>query len=76
MKTGDKTIVDELFFNVGDFLGVFISHIINITDIIYPTDIENLKPAEIRELAKRKGTIKRKVNVDGIEKTSEASFVV
>ncbi|MFH1237839.1 MAG: hypothetical protein ABIH79_03355 [archaeon] len=76
LKTEDKTIVDELFFGVGDFREVFISHTINVTDIIYPANIESLKPAEIRELAKRKGVIIRKINADGIQKTSEAEFLV
>ena len=76
LKTEDKTIVDELFFNVGNFQEVFINHTINVTEIIYPENVENLKPTEIRELAKKKGVIIRKVNADGIEKTSEAEFVV
>ncbi len=76
LKTEDKTIINELFFEVGDFQEVFINHTINVTDIIYPGNVENLKPTEIRELAKRKGIVIRKVNADGIEKTSEAEFVI
>ena len=76
LKTEDKELVNYLFFGVGDFREIFISHTINVTDIIYPDNIESLKPVEIRELAKRKGIITRKVNVDGTEKISEASFIV
>ncbi|MFH1521370.1 MAG: hypothetical protein ABIF18_00255 [archaeon] len=75
LKTGDKTIIDELFFGVGDFQEASIRHDIDVTGIVYPANIENLKPTEIRELAKRKGVIKRNVEADGIEKTSEAEFV-
>ncbi|MCK5321064.1 hypothetical protein KAJ38_00640 [Candidatus Pacearchaeota archaeon] len=76
LKTENKEIIKELFFSVGDFQEVYINHTINITDIIYPTNVENLKPTEIRELAKKKGILIRNVNADGIEKTSEAEFVV
>ena len=76
LKTEDKTLVDELFFDVNDFQEVFISHTINITEIIYPKNVENLKPAEIRGLAKKKGVITRRVNVGGAEKTSEAEFLI
>lgn len=75
LKTGDKALVDELFFGVSGFESVRISHEIDVTDIIYPVDMENLKPAEIREMAKRKGVLKRVVSVDGSEKVSQAEFV-
>ena len=75
LKTEDKSLVNDLFFGVQDFKEVFINHTINVTDIVYPKDVENLKPTEIRELAKKKGVVIRKVNADGIEKTSEAEFV-
>ncbi|MCK5449851.1 hypothetical protein KAI32_03220 [Candidatus Pacearchaeota archaeon] len=76
LKTENQEIIDELFFGVGDFKEVFVSHTINVTDIVYPANVESLKPAEIREIAKRKGIVIRNVNADGIEKTSEAEFVV
>ncbi|MEA3248220.1 MAG: hypothetical protein U9Q73_00785 [Nanoarchaeota archaeon] len=75
LKTEDKDIIDELFFDVSEFKEVSITHTINVRDIIYPENVGVLKPAETRELAKRKGVIIRKVNADGIEKTSEAEFV-
>lgn len=75
LKTDNKEIVDELFFGIKDFNEVFINHIINVNDVIYPSNMNELKPTEIRELAKRKGIVKRIVNVDGVEKISEAEFV-
>lgn len=76
LKTQDKEIIDYLFFGVGDFQEVFVNHTINVTDILYPDNVESLKPIEVRELAKRKGVIIRTVNSDGVEKISEAPFVV
>lgn len=75
LKTEDKSLVDELFFGVSNFKEVFINHIINVTDIIYPDNMNDLKPTEVRELSKRKGIIKRIAEVDGVEKISEANFV-
>ncbi len=75
LKTEDKGIIDYLFFGVGDFQEVRVSHQINVTDIVYPTNVAELKPTEVREMAKRKGIIIRTVVVDGITKTSEAEFV-
>jgi hypothetical protein len=74
LKTVDKEFVDELFFGVGDFDVVKIKHDVEVRDIIYPSNMSELKPAEVRELAKRKGILKRKVVVDGEEKMSEADF--
>ena len=74
LKTKDKAILDELFFGVRNFENVSINHTINVTDVIYPANMEDLKPTEIRELAKRKGIISRIVDVDGIIKTSETEF--
>jgi len=75
LKTEDKGIVDELLFGVGDFQEVKVNHTINVTDIVYPSNMAELKPTEIREMAKRKGVIVRKVICDGKEKISEAEFV-
>lgn len=76
LKVSDKNIVDELFFGVGEFKSVSVRHTINVTGIVYPGNVEELKPNEIRELSKRKGVICRKVVVDDKEeKISEAEFV-
>ena len=76
LKTDDKGIVDYLFFGIGDFKEVKIKHQINVTDIVYPTNMDDLKPAEVRELAKRKGIVIRTAIVDGNEQISEAEFVI
>lgn len=74
LKTTDKGIVDGLFFDIVDFEKVRVKHEIEVTDIIYPADMANLKPAEIRELAKRKGVLKRIADVDGDVRESETEF--
>ncbi|MBS3087523.1 hypothetical protein J4226_02915 [Candidatus Pacearchaeota archaeon] len=75
LKTEDKRMVDELFFDIVDFEKVRVAHEIDVTDIVYPVDMANLKPAEIRELAKRKGILKRVCEVDGDVRVSSAEFV-
>ena len=75
LKTSDKKIVDELFFGVGDFSLCKIKHTISINDIVYPSNLEELKPTEVRELAKRKGIVKRIVSRDEDEQISSADFV-
>ena len=74
-KTTSEEILKELFFSVGDFNKVKITHDIDVTDIVYPANMESLKPAEIRELAKRKGVLKRVADIDGDVRESSAEFV-
>ncbi len=75
LKTTDKSLVEELFFRIGEFSECKISHTIEIKDVIYPSSMDSLKPTEIREQSKKKGTVIRKAIVDGEEKISEADFV-
>jgi hypothetical protein len=75
LKTTDKNLVDELFFGVGDFNEVSISHQINVKEIIYPEDMDSLKPLEIREQSKRGGILIRNIRVDGLNKISETKFI-
>lgn len=75
LKTEDRSLIDYLFFGIGDFNEVKVKHQINVTDIVYPSNIEELSPAEVRELAKRKGKIIRTATVDGKEQVNEANFV-
>jgi uncharacterized membrane protein YfhO len=74
LKTTDKKIVDELFFDYPDFKQISIKHTLKIQDIIYPKDLKNMKPEEVREKSKRKGILVREAEVDGTKKVSEASF--
>lgn len=75
LKTGDRALLDELFFGISGFEKVRVTHEIDVTDIVYPANMESLKPAEIREMAKRKGVLKRIVDVDGDVRESSAEFV-
>lgn len=75
LKTEDEGILEELFFGAKDFKEISIKHTISVKDIVYPANMSELKPAEVREQAKRKGIIKRMINKDGSEEIIEAQFV-
>jgi len=75
LKTNDNELVRELFFDLGDFKDAKVNHTIFVESIVYPGNMNELKPTEIREQSKRKGKIVRKVSVDSSEKISEAEFV-
>jgi len=75
LKTSDKSLVDDLFFGIGDFKEIRISHSINVNDIIYPDNMDDLKPVEIREKSKKKGVVIRKILIDGREEEKKAEFV-
>jgi len=73
LKYWDK--VREVFFwDVPECKKALVEHDVDINDIIMPKGIED--PAEIRRLAKRKGTLKRKIiigdKVENNEKEIEA----
>ena len=72
LKTSDRKIVEDLFFDCPDFNEVSINHEIAIDQIIIPKGIND--PTQLREQSKRKGKIIRTINVDGKEKKSEAQF--
>lgn len=75
LKTGDRGLIDYLFFGVGEFNEVKVNHTINVAEIVYPANMDELKPVKVRELAKRKGKVIRNMIVDGKEQVSEADFV-
>ncbi|MFH0712137.1 MAG: hypothetical protein V1889_03415 [archaeon] len=75
LKTGDKLLVDDLFFGAGNFNEVSVNHTIEVREIIYPENADELKPEEVRELSKRKGIVIRNVLVDGVSKEWRAEFV-
>jgi len=72
LKTTDKSIIDDLFFDYPDFTEIAINHTVEIVDIILPQGVDD--PKEIREKAVRKGKIIRKIVVDGREEVKEAEF--
>ncbi len=74
LKTNDENLINEIFFGVGNFKDAKVIHTINIDGIIYPENMESLKPAEIREQSKKKGILTRKVIADGKETITEAEF--
>jgi hypothetical protein len=75
LKTEDEDMIEELFFGAKDFKQITITHTISVTDIVYPSNMSELKPTEVREQAKRKGIAKRIINKDGVEEIIETKFV-
>ena len=73
IKTTDKELVNNLIFDdeARNFKKIEIKHDIVIKDIIFPEGEKDF--AKIRKLAKRKGKITRKLDIDGkiIEKEAE-----
>ncbi len=72
LKTNDKSIIDDLFFDSADFNEVSVNHTLVINEIVLPEGVSN--PSQIRERSQRKGIIKRKIVVDGKEIKTEANF--
>ena len=72
LKTTNKSLVNGLIFNDLDFKEVGIVHVFVIEDIIVDSSIQD--PKEMREKAKRKGKIIRKLVIDEKEKTVEKIF--
>ena len=74
MKTTDKDIVDNLIFDdeAKDFKKIEIQHDIIVNDIIFPEDEKDF--AKIREMAKRKGKIIRRIDIEGEEVVKETEF--
>lgn len=76
VKTEDISLLKELFWDIGlEWENILIKHDILITDIIYPKEMSKMSPSEVRENAKRKGKIIRKVRNHGKEIISEKEFV-
>jgi len=67
LKTTDKNLIESMIFEdeTKNFSTIEINHTFSIKDIILPSGEKDF--AKIRELAKRKGTIIRKMVVDGKE---------
>ena len=67
-------VKDDLFWDVVDSKKININHTMTINEIIPPKDEKDF--AKIRELAKRKGKIIRKITIDGNETETEKEFIV
>jgi hypothetical protein len=74
LKTSNPEIIKELFFDCQSFNEIAVNHTIIISEIVYPENVANLKPEEIRTLSRRKGKIVRTISVDGKEEIREADF--
>jgi len=74
IKTTDKELVDNLIFDdeAKDFKKIEIQHDIQVTDIIFPEGEKDF--AKIREMAKRKGKITRRLDINGEEVVKEKEF--
>tara|TARA_Y100000034_G_C6844729_1_gene382548 strand:+ start:574 stop:1290 length:717 start_codon:yes stop_codon:yes gene_type:complete len=73
LKTDDKDLISTLFLDDElDFKKIEIKHDIIIIDIVMPEGETDF--AKIREMAKRKGKIIRKLDIDGSETTKEVEF--
>jgi len=77
LKTNDLEIVNELLFDVpNNWKEVKINHVLKIEEILYPNDLKEMKPEEIREQSKRKGVLVRNLEVDGSNSVKEKDFEV
>ncbi len=74
LKTTNKEIVKDLFFDVDNFNEIKAKHNIKINDIVMPKDIED--PVKMRELAKKKGKIIRELTIDGRKDIKEKDFEI
>ena len=72
LKTADREIIEDLFFDFQNFNEIKIKHTLEINEIILPSGVSD--PVKIRELAKRKGRIIREIDVDGRKERKEKDF--
>ncbi len=76
LKTNDDKILNDFFFDTGiNFKEAKINHTVKIENIIYPKNIDGMKPAEIRENSKRQGVLVRNICIDGNITKKEAKFI-
>ncbi len=73
LKYWDK-VREKFFWDVPDCKKVIIEHELIITDIVLPSGVDD--PVKMRELAKRKGKIIRKIIADGDEMVRENDLLV
>jgi len=65
-------IKEDLFWDTPEAKKVAISHVVKVDQIIMPEGEKDY--AKIRELAKRKGVLTRKISVDGKDSSKEVDF--
>jgi len=72
-----KEIKDYFFWDIGDYKKVKVSHEYIISELIYPKNIEKNDFEKIRLLTKRKGVLKRNIEIDKSSKqVKECEFEV
>lgn len=75
LKTTNDVILSDLFFDIGkNWKEIKIYHTLKIEKIIYPKDLSNMKPEEVREKSKRRGVVLREIFQDGQKSEKQASF--
>jgi len=67
-----ERVKEDFFWDLPNVKKARITHSLNIMDIIYPKNEKDF--AKIRELAKRKGKITRKITIDGNETSNQKDF--
>lgn len=72
LKTSDKSIIGDLFFDFPEFNEIRIRHVIEVKEIELPKVYKT--PEELREKAVRKGVVKRFIDADGKKEVKEKSF--
>ncbi len=72
LKTSDKEIVGDLFFDFPDFKDIKIKHTIEVNEIILDSGIDD--PVKLREMARKKGRIIREIEIDGRKERKEKEF--
>lgn len=72
LKTTDADIIKDLFFDAPSFSEIRIRHTIDVKEIEIPNEKD---PVKMRENSKRKGIVKRIIEVDGIKKEIDMKFV-
>ena len=72
IKTSNKKIIEDLFFDFPNFQTIRMKHTVEINDVILPHGISD--PVKIREMAKKKGKIIREMEVDGKKERKEKEF--
>jgi len=72
LVTSDEKIVKDFVWEKSDFKDALIAHDFIITEIIAPRDEKDF--AKMREMAKRKGKIIRRAEIDGVKKVEEKEF--
>jgi hypothetical protein len=74
LKTVNKELANDLFFDVPEFKEIHINHTIKIENIILPKDEKD--PVKLRENAIRKGKMIRKITADGKISEKETDFEI